>query len=235
MAARRKRQVSLETDVSQSEETVGEGENRSAPQVVEVVDEQSEETSPTPEQTETSELPQEQKEVVEDLFQEEVSQVPSSISRGENGSRKKTWVWALVVIGIALLVGGGLIWVVRGRGGLPSLGASPTPTPTVVPTPTPSTELKREDLTIQVLNGGGVAGTAGQMKTLLEEKGYTVSDVGNTEQYTYDETEIHVKADKEAYLALLTQDLSGEYTIGSSSAELDEDVSYDARIIVGKE
>ena len=86
-----------------------------------------------------------------------------------------------------------------------------------------------------MLNGGGVAGTAGQMKTLLEEKGYTVSDVGNTEQYTYDETEIHVKADKEAYLALLTQDLSGEYTIGSSSAELDEDVSYDARIIVGKE
>ena len=139
MAARRKRQVSLETDVSQSEETVGEGENRSAPQVVEVVDEQSEETSPTPEQTETSELPQEQKEVVEDLFQEEVSQVPSSISRGENGSRKKTWVWALVVIGIALLVGGGLIWVVRGRGGLPCVGDSVVPSPTVVPPPTPST------------------------------------------------------------------------------------------------
>ena len=73
------------------------------------------------------------------------------------------------------------------------------------------------------------------MKKLLEEKGYTVADTGNTDEYTYEKTEILVKSGKEGYIALLEEDLKGTYTLGSGSATLSEDSSYDAQVIVGKE
>jgi hypothetical protein len=106
----------------------------------------------------------------------------------------------------------------------------------VSPTPaSASGELKRSTITIQVLNGGGKAGAATKMKTFLEEKGYTVSDTGNAESYTYDKTQILVKSTKKAYIPLLERDLKDSYTLGTSAATLEASVSYDARVIVGKE
>lgn len=175
-----------------------------------------------------------QKEVVEDLFQKDSSQIPSEITEVKNGSPKKLFVWAAIVISVALLVGGGLIAVTSGSFSVPFV-AAPTPTPTIAPTPTPALDLKREDIKIEVLNGGGTPGAAGKMKTLLEEKGYTVTRVGNTEEYTYEQTDILVKVNKEAYLGLLKEDLKDTYTIGSTAATLSEDTSADAQVIVGKE
>ncbi len=177
-----------------------------------------------------------QKEVVEELFQRDSSQVPSEITEGKKGSSKKLLVWAAIVISVALLVGGGLVAVTSGSFSVPFV-AEPTPTPTPEPTPTPIplADLKREDLTIEVLNGGGTPGAAGKMKAYLEGKGYTVTSVGNTEEYTYEQTEIHLKEDKAAYRSLLSEDLQGDYTISSDAAILEEDAEADARIIVGKE
>jgi len=62
-----------------------------------------------------------------------------------------------------------------------------------------------------------------------------VADTGNTDEYTYEKTEILVKPGKEAYIALLEEDLKDAYTLGSTSATLSSDGSYDAQVIVGKE
>lgn len=206
-------------------------------QVVEVVDEPvKEEIQEQPVVEEVVEQPEtpvekreeeKQKEEVADLYQPEIAEVKS------NGSSKKLFVWAAIVVSVALLVGGGLVAVTRGSFSVPFV-AQPSPTPTPTPTPTPQVTLDRKDLTIEVLNGGGTPGAAGKMKTLLEEKGYTVTSVGNTDQYTYEQTEIRVKLGKEGYVTLLEDDLKGDYTIGSTSATLNEDASSDAQVIVGK-
>jgi hypothetical protein len=94
------------------------------------------------------------------------------------------------------------------------------PTPTLAPTPTVATP-NRADITIEVLNGGGVPGAAGKMKTFLEDKGYKVGSTANADAYTFDETEIDVKPGKEAYLKLLQADLASDYTVGTSTATLD--------------
>lgn len=188
-----------------------------------------------PDSRETDTLEDDHKEVVEELFAKDSSQVPSEITASGNGKRggKSLLVWAIVVLGIAGLVGAGLIFALTGGAG--KSATEPTPTPTIALTPTPQVTVNRADITIEVVNGGGVAGAAGKMKTLLTEKGYTVARVGNADSYAYEETEILVKSGKEAYRLLLKEDIQGDYIVGTSAATLDEDSEYDARVIVGKE
>lgn len=147
-------------------------------------------------------------------------------------------LWAITLI-IASLVVGGIIMIASGKSGsFPSIMATPTPTPTNSPSPTPTPDLSnldRSTLAVQVLNGSGVAGTAGKMKDLLEEKGYTVENTGNADNYDYETTEILVKAGSVAYLVLLEEDLQESYSLGTSTATLADDVPYDVRIVVGKE
>ncbi len=176
--------------------------------------------------------------VVEELFQKGSSQVPSEITFDKEGSGKNMFVWALIVVIVALVVGGGLIFAVRGTKSMPSLFARPTPTPTPAPTPTPSPTpqaVEKATFAIQVLNGGGTPGAAAKIKSFLEEKGYKVGDVGNTDNYTYDKTEIHGKSAMQAALANLQADLNGTYAVGTVAADLSSDSSFDVQVIVGKE
>lgn len=147
-------------------------------------------------------------------------------------------IWAIIVV-VAALVVGGIIMVASGKAGsFPSLMATPTPAPTSSPSPTPTPDLSsldRSTLAVQVLNGSGVAGSAGKMKDLLEEKGYTVENTGNADNYDYETTEILVKPESKAYLVLLEGDLQESYSLGTPTATLADDVPYDVRIVVGKE
>lgn len=231
-------EVVEDIDTSEALETI----KKDAAEIESVAEELEQAPIQEPEEAkvETIDIPkttesEKQKEVVEELFNNETSQVGSEIASQKSGSSKKLFLWALIVIIIAIVVGGGLIAMTSGASVPFMAQPSPTPTPAPTPTPTPAASLDRKDLTIQVLNGGGVVGAAGKMKAFLEEKGYTVSDTGNTEEYTYEQTEILVKAEKQAYLSLLEEDLGEDYTIGTTAATLDDDSSYDAVITVGKE
>jgi len=117
-------------------------------------------------------------------------------------------------------------------------GSSPTSeaeaaTPTL--TPTPTIVLNRADLNIRVLNGSGAPGAAGAAAGLLEDLGYESVSAGNAKSYGYEQTEISIKPNMADFLPLLVQDLSADYKIGTSAADLDEDSSYDAVIIIGAE
>lgn len=222
-------------------------------QVVEVVEDEPvalEETVPaeaqqsvkeeTPMTPENPMQDEKRKELVDELFEKKATpslEVMPEISTHASNKTKPIVLWAITMIVACLVVGGMLLVILGKTGSLPSVVVIPTPTstPTSMVTPTPSpAEVKRELLTIQVLNGGGKAGAATKMKKSLEDKGYQVTDTGNAPSYTYDKTEILVKPAKKAYIALLEQDLKDSYTLGSSAATLEDSVSYDARVIVGK-
>ncbi len=111
-----------------------------------------------------------------------------------------------------------------------ALTPSVTMTPAPSPTPVTTANLDKSKLSITVLNGSGKVGVASAMQTILENDGYTVSSIGNADNYNYTETEIHVSPDNQDYLPLLKKDLSGSYTIGTA------DTNYSgsgAEVIVG--
>lgn len=179
---------------------------------------------------------EENKEMLSELFSKDSSDILPGSSETKRIGAAPVFLWAVIIIGVALLTGGILLVVASGLPKVPTLLSKSTPTPTAAatPTPTPSSAV-RSDITVQVLNGGGTPGSAGKAKAFLEKIGYTVANTGNTEEYTYKKTEIHVKSGKEAYLELLKTDIGAEYMLGTSSADLSADSSYDAQVIVGKE
>ncbi len=194
-----------------------------------------------------AEKKEEEKEVLSELFAPRGSDEHGSVTEGPaevypeiTGDRRigaaPVFLWAVIIIGVALLTGGTLLVLASGAPKIGSLFAKPTPTPTTTPSPTPTPAVaSRGDISVQVLNGGGTPGSAGKAKILLEGKGYTVANTGNTEEYSYKKTEIHVKPGKEAYLDLLQKDLTDTYVVSTADAKLAADSTYDAQVIVGKE
>jgi hypothetical protein len=194
----------------------------------------------TQESSTTDSTVEKRKELVDEIFQKTENRlhVVPEISMHTKKQTPAIFLWAIGIVVACLVIGGALFFMTGKSGSLPSVVVVPTPTstPAASESATPTIgETKRSAITIQVLNGGGKAGAATKMKQYLEDKGYTVSDTGNAESYTYDKTEILVKSTKSAYITLLETDLKGTYTLGTSAATLETDVSYDARVIVGKE
>lgn len=228
-------------DVSQEAlETIKESAEKIEEVVEDIQEEKKEAIFEAPADGETDpveEKKEEENEILSEIFTKESSaKVFPDITERKRTSAAPVFLWAIIIIAVALLTGGMLLVVVSGLPKLPTMFAKPTPTPTPAPptpTPTPAAP-QRSDIKVQVLNGGGTPGSAGKAKTFLEEKGYTVADVGNTSEYTYTKTEILVKPGKGAYLEFLKADLADEYTIGTAAATLSEDVSFDAQVIVGK-
>lgn len=131
----------------------------------------------------------------------------------------------------------------------PSASASPSISGRISPTRRPGTAtptkgatggsvdkatgLDRSKLSVTVLNGSGTPGAAKKISDTLISLGYNVISTGNADNYNYTNTVLEVKSTKSDYLNLLKKDLSGNYTIGSTSASLTTGTS-DARVIVGK-
>lgn len=207
-------------------------------QVVEVVEEASVlEEAPPPAEPQPSEESETRKERVEELYQEakDVKVMPE-ISVHKGRPIRSLLVWAIVTILVAIATGGILISVTKKTSPIKLFARStPTPTPTVTPAPTPTpVSVDKTSFEIKVLNGGGTPGAAGKMKTLLEDKGYTVSGTGNTDEYTYETTEIHGKTTMKDAIANLQADLSDTYTLGTVAADLSASASADVEVIVGK-
>jgi len=200
---------------------------------------------------------EEKKDIVSELFETKEGRVQyPNISLDKKSSPFGFILWVLVLLGIVGLIGGGLLYLKqRSTSTEPATSAvvtsSPTPEPTVTetpiatvsgkakPTPTkiasPSATPIKTGLSIQILNGNGEKGVASAAKKILEEKGYNVVGTGNAANFDYQKTEIIIKADKASSLDKLKTDLSGSYSIGSTSATLDTGAAYDAQVIIGKE
>jgi hypothetical protein len=175
------------------------------------------------------------RQMVEDIYSSKQTHNVVDIAINKKQTTQPAIVWAIIIIAVALVTGGGMILLTKTMGEKKETVAKPTPTmaQSITPTSVP-VEIKRSDLNIQVLNGGGTAGAGSKMKTFLTGLGYTVSNVGNTDEYTFEKTEIEVKVGKEGALELLKNDLAKEYSLGTMSAALASDSPYDVRVTVGK-
>ncbi|MBI3290220.1 LytR C-terminal domain-containing protein [Candidatus Microgenomates bacterium] len=152
--------------------------------------------------------------------------------RKETGGKKLLWI-ILILVFLAVGIGGGMFIFKSGMVG--GLQATPSPSPTVESTPTPKPELDRSELNIQVLNGSGIAGVAKTAQEFLEGLGYEVGNATNAKTYDYTQTEISLKEEKMDYKDQLISDLSKEYLVSSSVETLDEDSKYDAVVIIGSD
>ncbi|MFH0749412.1 MAG: LytR C-terminal domain-containing protein [Candidatus Gottesmanbacteria bacterium] len=230
------------TKIEKSESLLSESPMKETPpQVMQVVEVMDEEEKNVDVQDVESEKTKEEKhqEIVSEFFAKKEQPVSPvgypDISVHKKSPIKGVILWALGVFAIVALIGFIIISASRGGIKMPEIGAKPTPTVTPAPTAVPTPIVDRKSLKVQVLNGSGIAGVAGTMKTLLEEKGYTVSGTGNAKTYDYANTEIQVTAEKESFLSILQADLAGSYTIGSTAAGLKSSSLYDAVVIIGKE
>jgi len=97
-------------------------------------------------------------------------------------------------------------------------------------TPTPSS-LSREEISLEILNGSGVAGAAAEVASIFELLGYEIIEIGNA-----DETEgnqLYVDSDLEDLLDQLLEDVEEELDISSVSGKLTGSTAS-ARIILGE-
>jgi len=99
--------------------------------------------------------------------------------------KKKSNMLGFIIVGIVVLVGGIIFFVTKGK--KESELVSPTPTsggivistPSATETPTPA---EKEDVSIEVLNGTGIAGEAGYLQDKLKVLGYSDIEVGNADE-----------------------------------------------------
>lgn len=166
-----------------------------------------------------------------DIADEELSDIP------EEKSSKKIFI---VIILIAVLVAGvaGGIYYFRSK------QSSPTPTtedqvdekaedkqeeePEVTSAPD---QLEREEISLDILNGSGVAGLASSTANEFRELGYEIVEIGNAENIV--ENELYVNPEVEGLIEILMEDLEEKLDISSVSGEL-EDSTASARIILGE-
>ena len=105
-------------------------------------------------------------------------------------------------------------------------------TETATPTPAPElVQLEREEITLEILNGSGVAGAAGDAAEIFEALGYLDVETGNGDDTVGNE--LHVNPEFEDIIDVLLEDVESELDVSSIAGEL-EDSDYAARIILGE-
>jgi len=92
-------------------------------------------------------------------------------------------------------------------------------------------EIERSSISITVRNGAGIEGCAGATSELLGGLGYTISEVGNANQFVYDETLVVYAADHAAAVQV-ANDLPKGKVVESRGMYL---FSTDILVVVGKD
>lgn len=162
---------------------------------------------------------------------------PIAMAKESGGNGRGKYVFLILAVALIMgVVAGGIIVSRRSTSPseTPASQSAALPSPTEAPEPTPTPELKREELSVRVLNGSGVSGRAGEVAESLEELGYEGVKTGNADAFDYQETVIQLKEDKKMYFEAIKEDLS-EYLVAKEAEVLEEDSQFDLIIIVGKE
>lgn len=171
-----------------------------------------------------------------------ISEVPPETLQGESNRpriNRRLVVVILIAAVISGVVVGGIIYF-NSKVSKPLTIAETQP-----PSPTPQEEVMEEkeameekvDLTqysVQVLNGSGVPGEAGNAESSLTDAGFENIDTGNADSYDYEQTEVSLKADlPEAIYKAIEDALGGQYNVVKSETTLSEGSDYNIQVIVG--
>lgn len=154
--------------------------------------------------------------------------------------KEKSPVFWILVPGIFILgaILGGIFFYQKE---VNTIDAENTPTPVATPevsvTPTPTTKAEEKidvsEFDIAILNGSGIAGEAGKVKTLLEDAGFSVTSTGNAPTYDYTKTIIKAKSTVDnSVIEKLKEALLESYEVGDSQT-LPSSSTTDIQVIVG--
>jgi cytoskeletal protein RodZ len=111
-------------------------------------------------------------------------------------------------------------------------GSTTTPTTTTTPNTTTPAAIDKSTISLEVLNGNGVSGSANIVTQTLTTAGFTVAKTTNAARYTYTKTYIYFKTGKDAEAALVAAALSSRQTTTEVSDTIAK--SYDIVVVVGK-
>lgn len=178
---------------------------------------------------------------------------PAYVKQSSNKPRALFIGIGIVLLVVAVLAG---LYFLGANKKEAKIGASPLPTqapkPSATPQASPSaavstipltgkvsptpekTSLERSKLHIAILNGSGVAGAAKQISSYLNSLGYTITTIGNADDFTYRNITVKVKKAKSDYLELLKKDIQKNSPDVTIVASIDDKTSADAEVIVGK-
>ena len=108
-----------------------------------------------------------------------------------------------------------------------------TTTPTETKPETAAETIDKAKISIQVLNGNGIAGDAAKVKATLEKDGWTVKNVGNANSFKYDNTLVYYKTGQEEAGKEVGDTLksAGKQTGIQESKSLK---AYDVQVVTGK-
>jgi hypothetical protein len=157
------------------------------------------------------------------------------------GRGRSNWYVWVAIGGVVMMLGGiggwGILDMRYERGERREGTVEPTVVSTVEPSvtvvPTVSEEEVRQNLSIIVLNGSGIAGVAGEVREYLADLGYGLVEVGNA-LGNQDTTTLRLKLEMERYLSVVLADLEkGGYKVATASADLSNDFEYGAELILG--
>ncbi len=111
-----------------------------------------------------------------------------------------------------------------------SAQASPSPSPQAS-----DTEINRDEMKLQVLNGSGVTGAAGKLAKILDTAGFTDIKTGNADNFDVKGVKIQVKDGETEVGKMIEEDLTDDYEDIVIKETLDEDSDFDAVITLGKQ
>lgn len=95
----------------------------------------------------------------------------------------------------------------------------------------PGQQLDRSSVSVAVRNGGGIEGSASAASGILSGLGYVISEVGNANQFVYDETLVVYSVDREA-AEMVASDLPEARVVESRGMY---EFSTDVLVVVGKD
>jgi hypothetical protein len=168
---------------------------------------------------------------------------PETVKDG--GLSAKQVILTSFAIGIAGGIGAAIFMITSGI--LPNLFdtqnqpviATTTPTATdsatleATPSATPQPELKRSDIYIEIQNGSGLAGVAGELSSQLEELGYADIDSSNADAFDYEGITVKINPKIKSFWPTLESDLKEISSTNIETDELEEANPYDFVIIIG--
>jgi hypothetical protein len=175
------------------------------------------------------------------------SDAEDSQSEGESSS-KPTKVKVLVMISIIFFLLGVLFFIKGNPFGKkdvgtdipsPTLGPSPTtllePSPTQVVSDEQERQIDFSLVSIQIQNGTGREGSADEVRSLLEEIGFTDFETGNANSFDYQETEIKIKeGTSQEVVGEIVKTLEETLDVIVGEEFLDSSSEYDVVIVVGQ-
>ena len=126
----------------------------------------------------------------EETASEEKPNKDVSFPRRKEKKGSKKGIKILVIV-IVIFIAGAAYYLLTDPSIDKSAELTPTPINQVTPTPTiPVEEIIRDEISINVLNGTGISGAAGDLKDELETLGYSSIEVGNAQSKGYESTEV---------------------------------------------